>query len=124
MSGRQLAGDVETLAEQGYLSVSVDGTPVVVVEHDEQYYAIESVCLHQGRSLCGGSVRRALEADHEAVGEQVTEYYTETPAIACPRHGWEYSLETGEHLGDDTFALDVFDVVREGSQLFVRQPEG
>jgi nitrite reductase/ring-hydroxylating ferredoxin subunit len=119
MTERVLAGDTETLSEQGYLSASIDGTGVAVVEFGGSYYAIERVCKHQGGNLCTGSVRRSLVATHSEIGKQVSESYADSPAIACPRHGWEYSLDSGDHLGDDSISLDVFDVVVEDGQVFV-----
>jgi nitrite reductase/ring-hydroxylating ferredoxin subunit len=39
--------------------------------------------------------------------------------FACPWHGYEYDLKTGECVGDRRLKLRKFDVVRRGDDVFV-----
>jgi 3-phenylpropionate/trans-cinnamate dioxygenase ferredoxin component len=55
--------------------VEVGGTRVVVFNLDDDYYAIEDVCTHDGGDLASG----ALEGCE----------------IVCPRHGARFNVRTG-----------------------------
>ena len=87
---------------------------------DGAYYAIENQCAHQGGPVCTGKQQGALKGEFVDLGERVKEYFSDdVPAIACPWHGWEYDLRTGDHLGDPAFGIDAFDVVEDGGDLYV-----
>lgn len=58
--------------------IEIDGARIIVLNVDEQYFAIEDVCSHDGGELCAG----ALEGDE----------------IVCPRHGARFSIRTGAAL--------------------------
>ncbi len=71
------AGAAE-LAPGEHKVVDVDGVRVVVFNLNNEYYAIEDVCTHDGGSLDGGCVE----------GDQ----------IICPRHGARFCIKTGAAL--------------------------
>ncbi|MEO8626786.1 MAG: non-heme iron oxygenase ferredoxin subunit [Betaproteobacteria bacterium] len=78
--------DVCTTAELpvgAHRVVDVDGAQVAVFNIDDQYYAIEDVCTHDGGILTGGPIE----------GDQ----------IVCPRHGARFSIKTGEALTPPAF---------------------
>ena len=56
--------------------VSINGVPVAIFKFEEDFYAINNVCTHAGGPLCEGHV--------------------EDKRVACPWHGWEFDLSTGE----------------------------
>jgi 3-phenylpropionate/trans-cinnamate dioxygenase ferredoxin subunit len=56
----------------------VDGTLVVVVNLDGQFYALEDVCTHDGGPLGEGEL--------------------EDSQIVCPRHGAHFDIRTGAAL--------------------------
>ena len=60
--------------------VEVEGQSILVVQIDEEYFAIESLCSHADISLESGEID---ERDR---------------TIECPKHGSLFSLETGEAL--------------------------
>jgi nitrite reductase/ring-hydroxylating ferredoxin subunit len=100
--------------------VSVDGTPVGVLNVDGEYYAIENTCPHQGGPVCQGRVASQLVGEFVEPGKRVRETYGDGLAIACPWHGWEYDLATGDHLGVDDVSLATYEVVVRDSALYVR----
>ncbi len=63
--------------------VDVDGAQVAVFNIDDEYYAIEDVCTHDGGILTGGRIE----------GDQ----------IVCPRHGARFSIKTGDALSPPAF---------------------
>jgi nitrite reductase/ring-hydroxylating ferredoxin subunit len=72
--------------------VSVDRRSIGVFRVGDDFYAVRNRCPHQGGPLCLGRVFRG------AVSEEPgrVEYADEPPLIACPWHGWEYDLATGQ----------------------------
>jgi 3-phenylpropionate/trans-cinnamate dioxygenase ferredoxin subunit len=61
-----------------YASAEVDGAFVAVYNIDDEFFAIEDVCTHDGGGLAGGVVE-----DHQVI---------------CPRHGARFCLRTGKAL--------------------------
>jgi len=55
--------------------IDVDGTEVAVFKIDDQFYAIEDVCSHDGTEIASGE----LDGDE----------------IICPRHGARFCVKTG-----------------------------
>lgn len=58
----------------------------------DRYYAIRNRCPHQGGPLCLG---RLLDAAVSHVPGEAR-LKDEAPMLACPWHGWEYQLDTGQ----------------------------
>lgn len=55
--------------------IDVDGTEVAVFKIDNEFYAIEDVCSHDGTEIASGE----LDGDE----------------IICPRHGARFCVKTG-----------------------------
>ncbi len=64
------------LANGEHIVVDVDGTDVAVFKLDDQLYAIEDACSHDGAEIASG----------ELIGNE----------IVCPRHGARFCVKTGE----------------------------
>jgi len=58
--------------------IEIDGAGIAVFKLDDEFFAIEDVCTHDGGQLTGGCV--------------------ENDQIICPRHGARFSIKTGEAL--------------------------
>jgi 3-phenylpropionate/trans-cinnamate dioxygenase ferredoxin subunit len=63
------------LANGEHVLVDVDGTDVAIFKIDDQFYAIEDVCTHDGAEIASGE----LDGDE----------------IVCPRHGARFCVKTG-----------------------------
>ncbi|QSB02789.1 non-heme iron oxygenase ferredoxin subunit [Methylomonas sp. EFPC1] len=63
------------LANGEHVLVDVDGTDVAIFKIDNQCYAIEDVCTHDGAEIASGE----LDGDE----------------IVCPRHGARFCVKTG-----------------------------
>ncbi len=80
--------------------VEVDGTLVVVINLDGEYYAIEDVCTHDGGPLGEGR----LEGDQ----------------IICPRHGARFDVRSGDALTLPAFEpVPTYEVRVEGEDILV-----
>lgn len=87
------------VAEQGEIKnggsrvVDVDDIMVAVFHYNDQYYAIEDVCTHDGGELASGELDGC--------------------EIICPRHGARFCIKNGEALTPpayedvDTYATRV-----------------
>lgn len=72
--------------------VEVRGGSVGVFRVGDNFYALRNVCPHQGGPLCIGAV--APQAVSSVPGQ--VDVNTELLLLACPWHGWEYDLATGQ----------------------------
>lgn len=81
---------LDELASGRGKAVLVEGREVAIFKIDEQYYAIENECPHQGAPLCEGFLD----------GETVT----------CPWHGWQFDLQTGRGLTVAGIDVEAFPV--------------
>jgi 3-phenylpropionate/trans-cinnamate dioxygenase ferredoxin subunit len=63
------------LANGEHIVIDVDGTDVALFKLDNQFYALEDVCSHDGAEIASGEI----EGDE----------------IICPRHGARFCIKTG-----------------------------
>ena len=114
---------VEDLPDGSRKIVNVQDTPILVLNADGSFYAIEATCPHQQGPLGQGIVLPKLEAKFIKPGKRVDEYFSETIlTISCPWHGWEFDLSTGAHCGDADVTLSTFEVVQKDGELFLDSP--
>ena len=81
--------------------VEIDGVEVALFNVDnEQYYAVEDVCTHDGGPLAEGEI-------------------VDTYEVECPRHGARFDIRTGKALCMPAFEpIETFEVlVRDGEIL-------
>jgi len=72
--------------------IDVNGKSIGVFRVDDQFYALRNRCPHQFGPLCAGTLApRALSS-----GPGDVRLDSGPPLIACPWHGWEYDLATGQ----------------------------
>ena len=80
--------------------VKLIGRPVGIIKREDgTFFAVEASCKHQGADL-------------------LADYRGGRTAI-CPRHKWEYDLETGECINHDSLPLKKYQVKIEGSDILV-----
>jgi nitrite reductase/ring-hydroxylating ferredoxin subunit len=72
--------------------VEVGGRSIGVFRVGESFYGIRNRCPHQGGPLCLGHVLG--DAVASAPGEATIS--SDPVRIACPWHGWEYDLDSGQ----------------------------
>ncbi len=105
--------------EGGHRLVDVDGVEVGVLNVDGEYYALRNECPHDGGPVCTGAIHDELVGEFQAPGKRVEQTYDDTPIVACPWHGWPFRLETGEHIGDSSIRVPVYDVVVDDGTVYI-----
>lgn len=113
-------GKVSDFVEDGRKVFQLGDREVGVFWRNGLFYAYENLCLHQGGPVCEGMIVGKVEpilGDHQAFhGERFSE---EEMHIACPWHGFEYNIETGECITDRRLRLRSFEVVRREEDVYV-----
>jgi nitrite reductase/ring-hydroxylating ferredoxin subunit len=89
--------------------IDVNGKSVGVFRIDDQFYAIRNRCPHQFGPLCVGTL--APRAISDGPGDVAMD--PGPPLLACPWHGWEYDIATGQSFmgpGRGNMAALTYDV--------------
>ncbi|MGH2928542.1 MAG: Rieske (2Fe-2S) protein [Solirubrobacteraceae bacterium] len=87
-----VVGRVCDFENDGRKIVDVNGKSIGVFRVDDQFYALRNRCPHQWGPLClGDFAPRAV-----STGPGEVRMDAGPPLIACPWHGWEYDLATGQ----------------------------
>jgi nitrite reductase/ring-hydroxylating ferredoxin subunit len=86
---------------------------------DGAYYAYSNYCVHAGGPACEGilvnQVEDIIRDDRTYEGQR----FTDQVHLACPWHGYEYDLKTGECIGDRKLKLRKYNVLKRGDEIFV-----
>ena len=86
---------------------------------DGAYYAYSNYCVHAGGPACEGilvnNVVDILNEDKTYEGQT----FGDRVHFACPWHGYEFDLKTGECVGDRKLKLRKYNVVKRGDDVFV-----
>jgi nitrite reductase/ring-hydroxylating ferredoxin subunit len=103
------------------LLVSVQDLEVGVFRVGGILYAWENSCVHQGGPVCTGRILGRTELiladDKTALREERS---SEETHIACPWHGWEFNLETGECPALPSRRLRRVEVAERDGEVFLR----
>ena len=92
--------DVSEMEGEKVRSVSIFGRKIAILDKDDgDFKAVEASCKHQGADLTTGDI---------------TDW-----VATCPRHGWQYDLQTGQCLNHDSLPLKRYDVIVEDGQVKV-----
>jgi nitrite reductase/ring-hydroxylating ferredoxin subunit len=101
-AGYVSVGKFSSLREKRGVKVIVGGEEIALWRVGGKVYAIDNVCSHQH-----------IPAMHQGRLEGL--------AVACPMHGWTYSLETGLPLFGNG-RIRTFSVKVEGDDVYVEVP--
>ncbi len=85
--------------ENKYLkSLSILGKKIGIIKREDgSFYAIEVGCKHQGADITKGKIKNDI--------------------AICPRHKWQYNLETGECLNHKSPKLRKYDLKIIGDDI-------
>jgi nitrite reductase/ring-hydroxylating ferredoxin subunit len=126
---RVVVGKVSDFANGDRKIIDVNGKSVGVFRIDDRFYALRNRCPHQFGPLCAGTLAPRAISD----GPGDVKMDSGPPLLACPWHGWEYDIATGQSFmgpGRGNMAARAYDVsVLPGSELAQAQgrqrwPEG
>lgn len=98
---RTLVGHVDELAPGTMKKASLGGKPIVVANVGNRFYAFQDSCLHYQVRLSEGVL--------------------EGPVVTCRWHQWQYRVDTGEVLSDESEyeTFTTFPTVVEDDELYV-----
>jgi nitrite reductase/ring-hydroxylating ferredoxin subunit len=92
--------DKQGFSDKTHIVVKLMGRLVGIIKRkDGSFFAVEASCKHQGADL-------------------LTDFRGGTVAI-CPRHQWEYDLESGLCLNHDSLPLKRYHLKIEGDDILV-----
>ena len=94
--GKYVVARAADIPEGSRIIVRVNGREIGIFHVDGEFYAILNRCPHRGGELCKGDVLRLVES--ERPGDVRLD--EGTTFIACPWHGWEFDIKTGESWYD------------------------
>lgn len=106
---------VEELANGQRKIVSTDRMKIVVVKMNNQLYAFNNMCPHQGAPLAFGSISGAMEKTEP----QMYKYGCHNEVVRCPLHGWAFDMKTGESLFSKKVKIKTFDVREENGNIIL-----
>jgi nitrite reductase/ring-hydroxylating ferredoxin subunit len=115
---------ISDFAEGDRRIVCHDGLEIGVFHWQEQFYAYQNLCLHQGGPCCEGVIMQKVEdvlaPDQTWLGQRFSDAEAH---FVCPWHGYEYDIKTGQCAGNRSLRLKSYPVVRRGEDLFVVTPD-
>ncbi len=108
-------GAVGDFDDRRFRIVAAGGLEVGVLRWRDRFYAVHNRCPHQSGPVClgvvsgklGGAAPGSMEVDEE------------TPVLACPWHGWEFDLDRGRALWDESYAVKTMKVQVRDGRVFV-----
>ena len=80
--------------------VEVNGKTLAVFNVDGAFHAIDNTCVHRGGPLGEGDIHGKV--------------------VACPWHGWQFDVTTGECVKNPAAKVEVYQVKVEGVDITVR----
>jgi 3-phenylpropionate/trans-cinnamate dioxygenase ferredoxin subunit len=96
-AGRKyVVANVQDVPEGERLLVHVAGREIGIFHVDGEFYGLLNRCPHQGGPMCRGELVPLIEADRPGHFR----FDPGTKLVACPWHGWEFDLRTGQSYWD------------------------
>lgn len=94
-------GAASEFSDPGRKVLDIGGTEIAVFRQDGEFFAYENVCPHLGGPACQGKMlpltTEAVQADKTSAGRVFSK---DTMNVACPWHGMEFNIKTGQHVLD------------------------
>lgn len=83
--------DVTDVPKDTFKIIQVKNKSIGLIWDMGSIVALQNYCPHEGAEICRGKVRPRV-----IVGETgKPKYHCERRVIACPWHGWEFSITSG-----------------------------
>jgi nitrite reductase/ring-hydroxylating ferredoxin subunit len=96
-----LVGKATAFADPGRKVVEVDGREIGIFHVRGSFYAYANICPHMGGPVCQGQIIPRVEEVVEPSSEVSEPRFSSTDTnIICPWHGFEFSIQTGQHYGN------------------------
>jgi nitrite reductase/ring-hydroxylating ferredoxin subunit len=112
---RHYVVDEADIDEGERVLVEVEGREIGVFNVGGELYALANHCAHMGGPVCEGGLMGYFTSDDDGN----LRYEREGEILACPWHGWEFDVETGEHVAGSKYRLPTYDVTVEDGAVYV-----
>lgn len=113
-------GSVSEFAEGDRRVVRCGEAEVGVFHFDGHFYAWHNSCAHLGGPVCQGRIMRRVLEPADAEGRtRALEYDENEQHIVCPWHGYEFSIKTGRHPGQQHLRLKKVSVKLRDGEVYV-----
>ena len=101
MARRLWAARASEIGPGERIRLELEGFKLGIFRLSDGFFALEDKCPHQQGPVCAGNLFREVTAYVEDDG-RVREHYArdEADVVACPMHGWEFEIRTGECLAN------------------------
>ena len=110
-----LGGEVKQFAACERRLVEVKGRSIGIFNVNGEYVAVLNVCPHELAPVCrgrlGGTTLPSPPGEYR--------WGRDGEILACPWHGWEFDLLTGESLADPRIRLRRYLVEVEEDTIFI-----
>jgi nitrite reductase/ring-hydroxylating ferredoxin subunit len=104
------------LPDGGRRIVDAGTTSIGVFHVGGSYYGLKNSCPHELAELCRGKLTgTTLQVDKPGQYE----WGREGHVLRCPWHGWEFDLDTGRHLANESCRVKTYRVEERDGRLFV-----
>lgn len=114
-------GAFEDFPDRAVTLVRAGGRELGIVRWNGSAYAVLNLCTHQRGPLCRGTLGPRLTA----TAPGVVELDDDVPVLACPWHGWEFDVRTGQALWDEAYAVRTYPTrIEEGRVLVSLERRG
>lgn len=91
-------GSVADVRKKKKVVIEAEDRQILVLAHDDRFYAFDNICIHRERELSKGVVLNGK--------------------LVCPGHQWAFALETGWEAVKET-CQPTHAVRIDGDELFV-----
>ena len=91
-TARYVVAAVDEIAQGERKIVTVAGRSIGVFNVGGEFFALRNRCPHQGGALCEGQLWGMLQSERPGQFD----FRPSREVIACPWHGWEFHLRTGQ----------------------------
>jgi nitrite reductase/ring-hydroxylating ferredoxin subunit len=118
-------GKAAAFPDPGRKVIEVDGAEIGVFCRNGHFTAYENVCPHMGGPVCQGKIIARVEEriadDKTSLGLSFSKDQTN---VACPWHGYEFDIATGQHQGNPRMRLRPVKIEVVDGELVLSVPEG
>jgi nitrite reductase/ring-hydroxylating ferredoxin subunit len=109
-------GALEEFEDGSFRVLEAGGRQIGVVRYGDQLYALRNICPHQSAPVCAGRVLSSIPMG-DRVG--VLEAGDGVPVVACPWHGWEFFVDTGQSVWDPKYRVRSYKVTVEDGRVLL-----
>ena len=102
MPQRHRLASVSDLADGQGREFVVEGRIIALFRIGDRFLALDGICPHAGGPLARGTISNCM--------------------VTCPWHGWQFHLETGQHVLNPRLTQSAFPLIVDGVEIFIDFP--